>query len=292
MIEMLSSSLGPSCQLMTDLPGDLPFIHTDPNQLELALLNLALNARDAMPTGGWLSIAVRREAVPDPAFSDATPKAYVCVSVADIGLGMDEATLNRATEPFFTTKGVGKGTGLGLSMVDGLTAQSGGFMKITSRVGKGTIVELFFPEQERLDAKAPVEASAPASAKKHAYRILLVDDDDLVSDGVTGMLENLGHTVMGATSAEMALDVLASGVVVDCVITDYAMPGTTGLELANQLRRTRPDLPIILMTGYADAIDQGTIKIPLLAKPYRLETLSSLLDEVVGETIVLSVTTP
>jgi signal transduction histidine kinase len=287
MIEMLSRSLGPLCQLTTDLPRDLPSIHTDPNQLELALLNLALNARDAMPAGGWLSIAVRRETVSDPALSDATTKAYVCISVADMGLGMDEATLNRATEPFFTTKGVGKGTGLGLSMVDGLTAQSGGFMKITSRQGEGTIIELFFPEQERRDAKAPVEASTPASAKKQAYRILLVDDDDLVSDSVTGMLEDLGHTVMGATSAEMALDLLASGVAVDCVMTDHAMPGTTGLELADQLRRTRPDLPIILVTGYADAIDQSTIKIPLLAKPYGLETLSSLLDEVVGATVVL-----
>ena len=281
MIEMLSRSLGPACQLATDLPPGLPPIVTDPNQLELAVLNLALNARDAMPSDGRVLIAVRRELLPDPA-SPAAARAYVCISVADAGHGMDEGTLKRATEPFFTTKDVGKGTGLGLSMVDGLIAQSGGIMKIVSQPGQGTTVSLFFPAQEPQTADAPIRTDATSSPTVGTYRILLVDDDELVSSSVTAMIEDLGHTVVAARSAAEALALLSSGTRVDGVITDHAMPGMTGLELAAQLRRRWPDLPVVLATGYADALDHSAMSIPFLPKPYRQQTLAALLSQVLG----------
>ena len=281
MIEMLARSLGPACQLETDLPPGLPPIVTDPNQLELAVLNLALNARDAMQSDGRVRIAVRRELLPDPA-SPAEGRAYVCISVVDTGHGMDEGTLKRATEPFFTTKDVGKGTGLGLSMVDGLIAQSGGVMKILSQPGQGTTVSLFFPAQEQQTADAPIRIDTASSPTGETYRILLVDDDELVSSSVTAMIEDLGHTVMGARSAEEALALLSSGAGVDCVISDHAMPGMTGLELAAQLSRRWPDLPVILATGYADVLDHSAMSIPFLPKPYRQQTLATLLSQVLG----------
>ncbi len=281
MIEMLSRSLGPSCQLMTEFAPALNPIATDPNQLELSLLNLVLNARDAMPSGGEVTIAVRRELLPVPASPDRTTVGYIAISVTDTGTGMDEVTLKRATEPFFTTKSVGKGTGLGLSMVDGLIAQSGGFMKIASQPAQGTTVTLFFPE-EQSTAKAAAASGPPLVVSGEAYRVLLVDDDELVSKSAVAMLEDLGHEVVTATSASDALELLLSGTVVDCVITDHAMPGMTGLELATQLRSRWPTLPVVLATGYADALDLGPQSIPFLAKPYRLQTLSALLSQVIG----------
>jgi signal transduction histidine kinase len=282
MTEMLSRSLGPACQLVTDLPLSAPPICTDPNQLELALLNLVLNARDAMHSAGRVVISTRREQADDPPAPQVAGQSYVCISVIDTGLGMDEATLKRATEPFFTTKDVGKGTGLGLSMVHGLMVQSGGFLRIESKPGAGTTVSLFFPEQQADAAEVlPLPASPPPTAAER-YRVLLVDDDELVSDSVTAMLEDLGHTVLGAKSAGEALSLLTSGIVVDCVISDHAMPGTTGLELAAQLRQRWPDLPVILATGYADAMDHETASIPFLPKPYRQQTLSDLLGRVMA----------
>ena len=281
MSEMLSRSLGPSCQLTTEFAPALNPISTDPNQLELSLLNLALNARDAMPSGGQVTITLRRELLPVPVLPDGTTVAYIAISVTDTGIGMDEMTLKRATEPFFTTKSVGKGTGLGLSMVDGLIAQSGGFMKIASQPGQGTTVTMFFPEEQGI-AEAAAASGPPLVASGEAYRVLLVDDDELVSQSAVAMLEDLGHEVVTATSASEALELLSSGTVVDCVITDHAMPGMTGLELATQLRSRWPSLPVVLSTGYADALDQGPQSIPFLAKPYRLQTLSALLSQVVG----------
>ena len=191
MIEMLSRALGPTCELVTDLADGMPSIATDPNQLELALLNLALNARDAMPSGGRVVIATRKDLANELSLPVAAARCYVSVSVTDTGLGMDEATLKRATEPFFTTKDVGKGTGLGLSIVDGLVAQSGGFMKILSQPGQGTTVSLFFPADDLQAAPHPIPSVTAAPITNGTYRILLVDDDALVSDSVTAMLEDL-----------------------------------------------------------------------------------------------------
>ena len=208
MMDMLSRSLGPSCTVVTELPEGPCSIATDPNQLELALLNLALNARDAMTSGGTVVIRVYRELGSDA----GAPLPYIGIAVTDTGCGMDEATLKRATEPFFTTKGVGKGTGLGLSMVDGLIAQSGGHMKIDSAPDRGTTVSLLFIEEAPQTAKAlgaPPPAALPMLDR--VCRVLLVDDDDLVSASAAAMLEDLGYLVVAASSGEEALGLLGSG---------------------------------------------------------------------------------
>ncbi|MDB5361052.1 MAG: Histidine kinase [Rhodospirillales bacterium] len=282
MMEMLSRSLGPSCQLVTDLPDSQHPIATDPNQLELALLNLALNARDAMPSGGEVVIAVRRERLTASTVPSAMPLEYVGISVSDTGCGMDEATVSRATEPFFTTKDTGKGTGLGLSMVDGLMAQSGGFMKIDSVPGRGTMVSLFFVEEELQPVEGSPSLPVALPTIDRACRILLVDDDKLVSESAAAMIEALGYGVVTATSAVDALALLSSDTEIDCVVTDHAMPGMTGLELATQVQHRWPGLPIILSTGYADAMDHSTMPVPFLAKPYRLQTLGNLLSQVLS----------
>ena len=278
MADMLARSIGPLIEMHSVFPLDLGAIRADPNQLELALLNLALNARDAMPSGGSLTIAGTIEAMPTG--------PHICISVADTGHGMDAATLKRASEPFFTTKGLGKGTGLGLSMVEGLALQSGGMMRIDSRVGEGTRVELLFP---RLGAEA-FEELAPAdediAAGVRGYTVLIVDDDPLVSASTAAMLDELGHAVIETGSVAEALETLRSGVRIDCVITDQAMPGTTGIVLVNKIREFWPGLPVILATGYADLPDAEIAGVPRLSKPYRLNTLSTMLAEVCsGKTI-------
>ncbi|HYZ34033.1 MAG TPA: PAS domain-containing protein [Crenalkalicoccus sp.] len=283
MTDLLRRSLGPAVQISTDFPDSVPAVQVDPNQLELAILNLAVNARDAMPMGGRLVMAARA-AVPDAAIAGLAPGSYVCLSVSDTGLGMDEATLKRATEPFFTTKGVGKGTGLGLSMVHGLAAQSGGAMRITSRIGEGTTVELWLPVAELApDALAaqpvrPHEAAAMGTATA-ACRVLVVDDDPLIRTGTADMLEDLGHAVMVAPSGMRALEMLRSGCAVDIVVTDYAMPGMTGLDLARQIEAEWPNLPVVLATGYADLTDAELAGRNRLSKPYRQEDLALQLGE-------------
>src|SRR5207248_1217943 len=245
MVEMLRRSLGPGIQIKTDFETDLPPTRVDPNQLELALLNLALNARDAMPLGGMLTISAHRERVTAGEVPGLRPGDYVCIIERDTGHGMDEATLNRATEPFFTTKGAGRGTGLGLSVVDGLVAQSGGAMRITSRSGGGTTVELWLPVSP---TEAVAECARPAPplrfANTRCCRVLVVDDDPIVLAGTAAMLEDLGHVATEAESAESALRALVSDANFDLVITDHAMPGMSGTELAARIRRSWPGLPV------------------------------------------------
>jgi signal transduction histidine kinase len=275
MAEMLQRSLGPAIRIGMDFDRDVALIRADRNQLELAILNLALNARDAMPDGGRLSLTARRERVGVGA-QGLRAGDYLCVSVADTGCGMDEATLKRAAEPFFTTKGIGKGTGLGLSMVYGLAAQSGGGTRISSRIGNGTTVELLFPiiESDKLAvAGAPPERTTAAC---RPCLVLVVDDDSMVAESTAAMLDDLGHTVLVASSAVSAMERIRADPAIDLVITDHAMPGMTGVELARQIRQTRPQLPIILATGYADLPGGDDLGLPRLAKPYRQADLKSL----------------
>jgi CheY-like chemotaxis protein len=263
-------------RLAIDLPVVLPAVRVDPNQLELALLNLGVNARDAMPMGGRLAITARCGAPPALPEGLAAGR-YVCLSVEDTGTGMDDATLKRAAEPFFTTKGSGRGTGLGLSMVHGLAAQSGGVMRIRSRVGEGTIVDLWLPAPE--DAVAEDAASLPVAAEPaRPLRVLVVDDDPLILESTGEMLRDLGHDVIEAASAVQALDALQLDAAIDVVITDHAMPGITGTELARAIRRRWPQIPVILATGYADlpvGQDGGLLR---LAKPYLQPSLAAQLS--------------
>jgi signal transduction histidine kinase len=285
MEEMLRRTLGPSIQIITTYGAGLPAIRVDPNQLELALLNLALNARDAMPFGGRLSIGGRLASKREYP-SELAPGHYVCVTVSDTGAGMDEMTLKRATEPFFTTKGAGKGTGLGLSMVDGVAAQSGGLMRMVSRIGEGTAVELWLPVSESALASDALPTVGPLGTGGRSCRVLVVDDDPLVVASTAAMLEDVGHVVLEAQSGAVALDMLRQGQAVDVVITDHAMPGMTGAELARQIKQTWPTLPVILATGYAELPNGEDPGLPRLSKPY-------LQDELVGQiTKVLSQMAP
>jgi CheY-like chemotaxis protein len=276
MVDLLRRSLGPAIDIQMDIPAGLPAILADPNQLELAVLNLAVNARDAMPVGGRLSITASCAHAVDGAEAPGSGN-FICLAVSDSGTGMDDATLKRATEPFFTTKGVGKGTGLGLSMVHGLAAQSGGSMRISSRPGAGTTVELWLPSTAAAAATAApqtVPASLLPGGTMRSCRVLVVDDDPLIRASTASMLEDLGHTVIEAASAVRALEALRSGSEVDLVLTDHAMPGMNGLELALQIEAAWPNLPVLLATGYAELSDGQLAGRAHLLKPYRQEELA------------------
>jgi signal transduction histidine kinase len=283
MVEMLQRSLGPGVQIVTDFDPDVPMTRVDPNQLELALLNLALNARDAMPLGGRLMISARRERVEIGEVPGLAPGEYVCVAESDCGHGMDEVTLKRATEPFFTTKGAGRGTGLGLSMVDGLVAQSGGAMRITSQPGVGTRVELWLPVCHEQPVGRVVTSAPPVVAEIRTCRVLVVDDDPIVAAGTAAMLEDLGHFATEVASGDAALQLLGSEAAIDLVITDHAMPGMTGTELASCIRRRWPELPIVIATGYADVPGESDLGLPRLSKPYRQQELAEVLALLIGE---------
>ena len=276
MAEMLQRSIGPTIQVDMAFDRGLALISVDPNQLELAILNLALNARDAMPDGGRLQISAQRDRVTGglPSLKSGD---YVRMTVTDNGTGMDEATLKRCSEPFFTTKEVGRGTGLGLSTVLGLAAQSGGGMRISSTVGQGTKVELWFPVAEGAARQVRAEAEPPPSTSSPRYCVLVVDDEPLVALLTASMLEDLGHATQIVPSAASALNVLRSDTRIDAVITDYAMPDMTGAELASQIQGLRPDLPIILATGYADFPNNHAQNLPRLSKPFGQHELALIL---------------
>jgi len=267
MTELLKRSVGPSFNMETHFPLALKPVEVDANQLELALLNLSLNARDAMPDGGDIILAAREESVAAGHSTGLEVGNYIRLSVTDKGEGMDEETLRKATEPFFTTKGVGKGTGLGLSMVHGFAEQSGGRLILHSRKGSGTTAELWLPV-----AKTVAQPVAPARAgAAKAFRpltILAVDDDAMVLMNTVAMLEDLGHTVFEAYSGKEALEILRSEDSIDLVVTDQAMPKMTGTELAKAIKGEWPDIPVLLATGYADRVRGDDIGLPKLTKPY------------------------
>jgi signal transduction histidine kinase len=272
MVEMMSHSLDPRVRIAVDLPPDLPPIRIDRNQLELALLNLGLNARDAMPNGGELLIKARapdKARVPDTLASGS----YVHLSVVDSGVGMDAETLKRASEPFFSTKPMGKGSGLGLSMVHGLMLQSGGAMHIASRINEGTSVSLWLPVAQA-PALEEADLSPPDPIVSTARRILLVDDDPLVLAATVDMLRELGHETIETTSAKRALEVLQAGERPDLAILDYAMPEMSGSALADLVREIYPGLPLLLATGYSEREKAGE-SLPRLNKPYALAELAS-----------------
>ncbi len=281
-IDMLSRSLGPSIRVTTDYAANLVPTRVDPNQLELALLNLALNARDAMPHGGQLTISARCERIAGGEIPGLAPGDYVCIAERDTGHGMDEATLKRATEPFFTTKETGQGTGLGLSMVDGLMAQSDGAMRIVSRVGVGTTVELWLPVSQ-LGHPEPLRPDAPSAMDASpACRVLVVDDDPIVAAGTVAMLEDLGHSATEVASADAALKLLQSAAEIDLVITDQAMPGMTGAELAACIRRSWPGLAVAIASGYPELPADRELALPRLSKPFRQADLAALVARLVG----------
>ncbi|MGK6324741.1 PAS domain S-box protein [Sphingomonas sp. DT-51] len=272
MADLLATTTGPQTRVIVDVADNLPPAQADPSQLEMAILNLGVNARDAMPHGGTLRISATRESVRT---TDGTLKRghYVRLSVADTGAGMDEATLSRAVEPFFSTKGIGKGTGLGLSMVHGLAAQLGGVLTIQSREGAGTTVELWLPVSALVPI-ADVELTSASADQTARGLALLVDDEGVVRASTADMLEELGYKVREAASAEDALALVGDGLYPDLLVTDHLMPGMTGVELASALRETFPGLPILIVSGYADVEGLAT-DLPRLVKPFRSAELAS-----------------
>ncbi len=275
MSDLIASTSGPRIDVRVEMPDDLPPALADANQLEMAVLNLAVNARDAMPDGGVLTIAGTPElvAVGDP--GRLRPGPYIRLSVRDTGIGMDEATLTRAIEPFFSTKGIGKGTGLGLSMAHGLASQLGGGLTITSRPGEGTTVELWLP----VGVAAVTSDTAPHDAvtgPRGLGTALVVDDEDLVRMSTADMLMDLGYEVVEACSAEQALCLVEEGLAPDLLVTDHLMPGLSGVDLARDLRSRRPDLPVLVVSGYAE-MEGLTSDLPRLTKPFRTSELAASL---------------
>lgn len=266
MAGLLARSLGGMVQLQTALPPDLRPVRVDANQLELALLNLAVNARDAMPAGGRLLVQAQEEEA--AAGGALAPGRYVRVAVSDSGSGMDAATLARATEPFFTTKGAGKGTGLGLAMVHGLAAQSGGHFALHSVPGEGTTATLWLPVASADAGPERAERAPVPPAPTRALRVLAVDDDPLVRANTVVLLEELGHTVLQAASADEALRVLQTAPDIDLLLSDHVMPRTTGAQLIEAALQLRPLLSVVLATGYAELPTSLPVQAVRLAKPF------------------------
>ena len=276
MVDLLEQSIGSAIELQLALPDEAPVALVDANQLELAILNLAVNARDAMPNGGQLTLAVDRAA----GDGDLVPGDYIRVTLADTGEGMDAETLKKATEPFFSTKGVGKGTGLGLSMIHGLAIQLRGALRLSSEPGKGTRAELWLPCAG--DGAAPIVVAAPepiivASSEAAPARILVVEDDMLISMSTVDMLRDLGHDVSEAASGAEALDILSRHGPFDLMITDFAMPRMNGAELARAALDRHPGLPILLATGNAEMPADERLDLPRLGKPYSQAQLAAQL---------------
>ena len=267
--EMLERTIGPDVTLETRFPMRLPSVLADRTQLELALLNLLVNARDAMPGGGQIRLEIDR---PE---ADAEGEELVRLKVIDEGEGMDEVTRARATEPFFTTKGVGKGTGLGLSMVQGMAEQFGGRLVIDSQPGEGTTIEIWLPiaREPATEGDAP---ATPAPARSDPLRVLAVDDDAIVLLNTVTMLEDLGHSVAEVHSGPQALEALEEGEF-DLLISDFAMPGMNGGELIRRAREVRPGIRAAIVSGYADLPEGTALDVPRLGKPFTEDDLAMLI---------------
>ncbi len=280
MRDLIERSIGPQIDLRLSVSPKVADAMVDANQLEMAILNLALNSRDAMEGTGRLTLGLDCvELSEKPGIADGT---YVRIRVEDTGPGMDAETLAKATEPFFTTKGVGRGTGLGLSMVHGLASQSNGLFQLTSELGKGTTAEIFLPVAQCTsnngEDPAPIDRDTFDNLK---LTILAVDDDALVLFGTIAMLEDMGHEVFEAGSGAYALEILNERNDVDLVITDQAMPNMTGVELAHAIHEKSPSLPIILASGYAEMPEGAKDHIAArLEKPFSEQMLAEALREV------------
>ncbi len=286
LLSLLKSTLGGSVSIETDTQADIWHALVDPTQIEMIILNLAINARDAMADSGRLTLGTRNVVIDQPAqrAEDPSPGEYVMLSVADTGSGMSEAVLSKAFEPFFTTKEVGKGSGLGLAQVFGFAKQSGGGARIESREGVGTTVKVFLPRTSAPRQPAPASAASSGSAESNnQHCILLVDDDHSVREVTAQMLENLGFTVIAADSGDDALQLLTQGAEVDLLLADFAMPGMNGGELARAVRVRHPELPVVFVTGYAELCELGLEGYSIIQKPFREEQLANKLHLALSE---------
>ncbi|MBX3538573.1 MAG: PAS domain-containing protein [Chelatococcus sp.] len=278
--ELITKSVGSNIEVCYELDEAIPAALADVNQIELALLNLVVNARDALPNGGRVTITTGSVALSsDEHLADGT---YICLTVTDNGVGMDAETLAKATEPFFSTKELGKGTGLGLSMVLGLAIQLNGALRLHSKLGEGTRAEFLLPLTE-VPKQEPVPVIEPkAEPATSQWSILVVDDDALIAMSTVDMLEDLGHKVIEVNSAAEAIDLVKNGKHFDLVVTDYSMPKMNGGQLASALRQIEPALPILLATGYAELPPGTELDLPRLAKPYDQKQLQREIAKLLG----------
>jgi CheY-like chemotaxis protein len=281
--DMLRRTLGGLVEVKTALVSDLWPALVDPRQLELVLLNLAINARDAMPLGGQMLIETRnvKASTLDKSVGLA-PGDYVRISVVDTGEGMSEEVLAHACEPFYTTKGPDRGSGLGLAQVYGVAQQSGGGVRIKSAVGQGTTVEVYLP-RSLAHAEAATEWRDGKRSQTLGSRatVLVIDEQEDVREVIAAHLDALGYQAIQAASGRAALDLLNDHRIgIDALIADYAMPGMSGIELAEAVRATHPDLPVIIATGYTDttSFDSRIENAALLKKPYRMNELGAAVE--------------
>jgi len=288
MTELLHRTLGETIELEAVTASRLWPIEVDQNQLESAILNLAVNARDAMPDGGKLTIETANTAL-DESYSakdsEVVPGQYVMLSVSDSGSGMSKETLSRAFEPFYTTKEVGRGTGLGLSMVYGFAKQSGGHVTLYSEPGQGTTVKLYFPRYTgNLSAAETVEPQAAPTASREEV-VLVVEDNDDVRAYSVAILRELGYRVLEATDAEQALQVLEGPDRIDLLFTDVVLPGKNGRILADSARLLRPALRVLFTTGYSRnaIVHQGRLDpdVHLIGKPFTFDQLASRVRDII-----------
>jgi PAS domain S-box-containing protein len=300
MADMLNRTLGGTVEVTTALAADLWRALVDPTQVELVMLNLGINARDAMPRGGRVLIETRNVKSNDRGRpGDLAAGEYVLLSVSDTGTGMSPEVLARACEPFFTTKEVGKGSGLGLSQVYGVAQQSGGGLSIKSGAGKGTTVEVYLPRSEALtDAGLRGRSTAEFGSGAIRANVLVIDDQEDVREVAVAHLASLGYGAAQAASGKAALELIGDGRGIDLLMVDYAMPGMSGVEFAQMARAICPEIPVIIVTGYADARQlQGQVEdVLLLKKPYYQSDLAAIVRRAlqrkqgarVGEVVPLS----
>ena len=278
LLSLLHSTLGGSVTIETDTCAGLWHALVDPTQIEMIILNLAINARDAMGSGGCLSLSTANAVIDTPALraEEPGPGEYVVLSVRDTGSGMSDEVLQKAFEPFFTTKEVGKGSGLGLAQVFGFAKQSGGGARIETELGIGTTVKVYLPRVQAPEQPVGVpECQASTPIGDASNTVLLVDDDHSVREVTAQMLINLGYSVIQAESGRMALQLLEDGTAVDLLLADFAMPGMNGGELARAVQSTYPALPVVFITGYAELGELGMGSTTIIQKPFREEQLAS-----------------
>ena len=287
LLDLLARSLGETIEIETSYEPDCPAALVDRGQLENALVNLAVNARDAMPEGGTLSIVVESTYIDEAAATAAwevAPGAFVSVGISDTGTGMSEEVMTKVFDPFFTTKEVGRGSGLGLSMVYGFVRQSGGLLRIRSAVGEGSVFELFLPVADRPEVVAEKPAERKVLAQGRGETILVVEDEPQVLEFTTRLCNRLGYLTIQAVNGPDAIEILKSDAPIDLLLSDVVLPGgINGVDLAGEARRIRPDLPVLLTSGYAEQPvlerARAMTDVGFVSKPFDTTTLADQLRE-------------
>jgi CheY-like chemotaxis protein len=283
MEDLLRRTIGPLHALEIVTAGGLWTTLCDPNQLESAILNLAINARDAMPDGGKLTIEITNAHL-DEAYAaaqhDVNPGQYVAISITDTGTGMPPDVIARAVEPFFTTKPLGQGTGLGLSMVYGFAKQSDGHLKIDSEVDKGTTIKIYLPRHRgEVEEEVPADLISDVPRAEAGETVLVVEDEPVIRDLIVEVLQDLGYRALEAPDGLSGLRILQSRKRIDLLVTDVGLPGLNGRQLADQAREKRPDLKVLFITGYASnaTAANGFLEpgMEIITKPFAIEALAT-----------------